>query len=175
MLTNGDNSLERAAAMRREFDRAFAVPIERDETVREKFLATCTGGRPCAIRLSAIAGLYAGKKITPVPGGHAALRGIAGFRGALLPVYDLPRLLGVPAASDLRWLVIARTAPIALAFERFDAQLIAPPTAILTQVARSDLANFVRGFLRLPDFSGPILHLPSVLDAIGISQHGTAA
>jgi chemotaxis signal transduction protein len=175
MLTNGNNSLARAVAMRREFDLAFAGPIERDETAREKFLAIYIGGRPCAVKLSAIAGLYAGKKITPVPGSHAALRGIAGFRGAVLPVYDLPRLLGVPAAGDLRWLVIAKAAPTALAFERFDAQLIAPPTAILTQVARSDLANFAREFLHLPDFSGPILHLPSVLDAIGISQHGTAA
>jgi purine-binding chemotaxis protein CheW len=109
------------------------------------------------------------------PRGSCRIGGIAGFRGAVLPVYDLPCLLGVPAASDLRWLVIAKAAPIALAFERFDAQLVAPPTAILTQVAHSDLANFVREFLRLPNFSGPILHLPSVLDAIGISQHGTAA
>jgi hypothetical protein len=92
-----------------------------------------------------------------------------------MPVYELSRLLGVADGKELRWLVIARAAPIALAFEGFDAQLIAPPAAVFTQVARSELANFAREFLRMPDFSGPILHLPSVLDAIGISQHGTAA
>jgi purine-binding chemotaxis protein CheW len=175
MTTNESKVMERAIAMRGEFDRAFAAPVQLGETRGEELLAIRAGGQLCAVRLSAIAGLYADKKITYVPGGHPALRGVAGFRGAVLPVYDLPLLLGAPSAEELRWLVIVKAAPVALAFEAFEAQLLARPDAIIAQTARTELANCARDFLRVPEFSGPILYLPSVLDAIGIFQHGTAA
>jgi chemotaxis signal transduction protein len=170
MIVNGSKAMERALEMRREFDQAFANPVQFEKTLKEKLLAIRTGGQACAVRLSAIAGLFADKKITPVPGGHPALRGIAGFRGVIVPVYDLPRLLGAADMKAPRWLVIAKTAPVALAFESFHAQLVVGPEAIVAQTARPEMKDFARDFLRTPDFSGPILHLPSVLDAIGISQ-----
>ena len=170
--------LDRALEMRRDFDSAFAKPIRLDETLTQKFLAIRAGGQPCVIRLSAIAGLYADKKITPVPGGHPALRGIAGFRGTILPVYDLARLVGASPAPTSRWLVIAKAttkaAPVALGFESFEAQLLAQPDAIVAQPAAAEMRGFSHEFLRTAEFSGPILHLPSVLDAIGTSQHGDA-
>jgi chemotaxis signal transduction protein len=156
--------VERAMEMRREFDHAFAKPVQFDETPREKLLGIRAGGQACAIRLAEVAGLHADKKITPVPGGHAALLGIAGFRGTILPVYDLPGLLGATGEPSPRWLVIAKAAPVALAFEAFEAQLLVRPDAIVAQVSAH---NYARDFLRTPEFSGPILHLPSVLDAIG--------
>jgi chemotaxis signal transduction protein len=169
MSASGAKVMERALAMRREFDHAFTKPVQFDETLKEKFLAIRAGGQPCALRLAEIAGLYADKKITPVPGGHAALLGIAGFRGAILPVYDLPGLLGAARGKSLRWLVIAKAAPVALAFELFEAQLLVRPDAIVAQAPRPELKNAAREFLRTSEFSGPILHLPSVLDAIGIT------
>lgn len=161
---------ERALEMRREFDAAFARPVEIDETIREKLLAIRIGGQPFSIRLSSIAGLFADKKITAVPGGHPALRGIAGFRGIVLPVYDLARLLAITAAKQPRWLVIAKAAPVAVAFETFEAQLLARPHEVVTQSARSQHKDFARDFVRMPGFAAPILDLPSVLDALGISQ-----
>lgn len=165
--------MERALEMRREFDNAFARPVETDTTIREKLLAIRVGGQAFSIRLSSIAGVFADKKITPVPGGHSALRGIAGFRGVVLPVYDLARLLGLSAPQSPRWLVIAKAAPVALAFEAFEAQVLMRPEDIVSQGASSSLTNFARDFVRSPAFSGPILHLPSVLDAIGVSQNDT--
>jgi chemotaxis signal transduction protein len=173
MTGGGTRVMERALQMRREFDEAFARPVRTDEAQREKFLTIRAGGQTYAIRLSQIDGLFVDKKITPVPGGHVALLGIAGFRGAILPVYDLPCLLGAPSPQTPRWLTIVKAAPVVLAFDAFEAQLVASSDAVVAQAQRPDV-SFTRDFLRHPDFSGPILHLPSVLDAIGRSQNGTA-
>lgn len=156
---------ERAAEMRREFDRAFAVPVRLDQVLQDNFLAIKVGAQPYAIRLSEIGGLHADKKITAVPGGSAALRGIAGFRGAIVPVYNLSAALGFPASSSPRWLVIARDESVALAFDSFERQLRVSPDDIAPQSA-SDRRSCAHAFLRTPEFSGPIIHLPSVLAAI---------
>lgn len=156
----------RAADLRREFDRAFAEPVRRDGTPKEDLLAIRAGEQVYAIRLSEIAGLHARKKITRVPGSHAALCGIAGFRGALLPVYDLPVLLGHSRVETPRWLVIAQSAPVALAFDAFDGHLRASREEIVACSARPDVPQHVREHLRMTNFIGPILHLSSIIDAI---------
>jgi purine-binding chemotaxis protein CheW len=165
----------RAAELRLDFDRAFAEPIRLDTTPKEDLLAIRVGGRACAIRLSEIAGLFAGKSITRVPGGNGLLCGIAGFRGSILPVYDLQALLGRCAAQMHRWLVVTAAQPAALAFEAFDGQLRVPRDAILPQPARPGAPSYAREFLRTQDFSGPIMHVPSILDAIGASKFEAAA
>lgn len=158
---------ERAATLRRDFDRTFAEVFRPDTTRREDLLGIRAGAQACAVRLSEIAGLHADKKITRVPGSAAALCGIAGFRGVLLPVYDLQALLGhPPAAATPRWIVIAQAAPVALAFEAFEGHLRASPDEIVAHAAHPDMPRHARELLRLPGFIGPVLHLPSVLDAI---------
>ena len=164
---------ERAAELRREFDRAFAEPIRLETTAREDLLCVRVGEQPYAIRLSDIAGLHAGKKITRIPGSNIGLRGVAGFRGALLPVYDLHVLLGYSSAQTPRWLVIASAAPVALAFDAFAGQLRVAREEILPQSARPEMPGYAREFVRTPNFIGPILHLPSVLEAISAMQTKT--
>ena len=123
---------------------------------------------PYAVRLSEISGLFADKTITRVPGGAAALLGIAGFRGAIVPVYGLRALLGHSGAQSPRWLVIATAAPVALAFE-----VVRRPSARRrgTQFGRGigrcgNGAAMPREFIRTQDVVRPVLHLPSVLNAI---------
>jgi purine-binding chemotaxis protein CheW len=159
---------ERAAELRRHFDRAFAEPIHAETAVEQLLLGISVAGQPYAIRLSDAAGVHADKKITPVPGSSPALRGIAGFRGALLPVYDLHVLLGHAIADAPRWLVVAAAAPVALTFTTFEGQLRAGPDEILPRSVRSDQQTYARDLLRTRTFTGPILHLPSVLDAIKV-------
>ncbi len=165
MSVAGSNVAERAAELRRDFDRGFAEPIRLDPVATEDLLAIRIGAQPYAIRLAEITGLFAGRKITRVPGGHAALSGIAGFRGTLLPVYDLALLLGHAGAQAPRWLVIAAAAPVALAFDTFEGQLRVPRTDILPQTAREDMSAHARDVVRTKDFVGPIMHLPSILNA----------
>ena len=156
----------RAAELRLAFDRAYAEPAHLDKALTEDLLAIRVGTQAFAIRLSEISGLFADKKITPVPGGHAAPCGIAGLRGVIVPVYDLQSLLcGSPPATS-RSLAISAAAPLAFAFEAFAPQLRVSPDAILPQPARAQARSYVREFVGTRDFVGPIMHLPSLLDAI---------
>lgn len=164
----------RAAEFRLAFDRGFAEPFHIDTSIKDDLLAIRVSGQACAIRLSEITGLFADKKITGVPGSGSALRGIAGFRGAILPVYDLAIVLGHSASQSPRWLVAAAAAPVALAFETFECQLRVAREEILPQASRPDQRGYAREFVRTANFAGPIMHLPSILDAIKTSRIGPA-
>ena len=63
---------------------------------------------------------------TPVTG----LLGLAGLRGAMVPVYDLRALLGVNPVDEPRWMVTAAAATVAFAFDGFDGHLRLDPSAI---------------------------------------------
>jgi chemotaxis signal transduction protein len=152
----------RATKLQLEFDRSFASPFRTDTTTEEHLLAVRLGGRSFAIRLSEITGLFRDKRITPVPGANAALLGIAGFRGSILPVYDLQSLIGQSRSKACRWLVIAAAAPVALAFEAFEGQLRVPIETIVPQQSH----DFTRDHVQTPNLVRPIFHLPTVLDAI---------
>lgn len=168
-MTGSASSLNaRAAELRAEFDRAYAEPLRIDSAVRTELLAIRTRAQAFALRLSEIAGLYADRKVTPVPGGGAALLGVAGFRGAILPVYDLGALLGEPGGEAPRWLVVAATAPVALAFDAFDGQLRVTEEAILPQSERSGGAPHAREVVRTDAGARPILHLPSIINALRV-------
>lgn len=159
-----DVSLEqRAARLRDEFDRAFAhEPALTGEGV-ENFLQIRIGADGYVLRLGDVAGLFVDKTVTWLPSPVPELLGIAGFRGVVLPVYDLGALLGYPRAGTPRWLLRAAGAPIALAFEGFDGYLHLTAATVLPQAhARRD---HVRETLRT-DVTRPIIHVPSVLDTI---------
>jgi purine-binding chemotaxis protein CheW len=157
---------DRAAQLRREFDRSFAEPFRVDREDREDLLGIRVGTHACALRLSEIAGLFIDKKITRVPGGVPALRGIAGFRGALLPVYDLAMLLGHGGAPARRWLVVAAAAPVAFAFDAFERQLRVAREEILPHSARQEGMSYAREIVRTRTFIGPVLSLPAILAAL---------
>jgi purine-binding chemotaxis protein CheW len=170
MSENLSSAAARAADMRVAFDRAFADRVRFDTTATESLLAIRVGEQSCAIRLSEITGLFADKKITRVPGSGVALLGIAGFRGTIVPVYSLQTLVGRSGdrsgTRTPRWLVIAAAAPIALAFEAFEGQLRVPPDAILPRQSRPEMKSYAREFVQAQNLVRPIMHLPSVLDAI---------
>lgn len=157
---------DRAAALRHAFDQSFAESVRIDTTPTEDLLAIHVGPEACALRLSEIAGLFAGKKITRVPGRTAALLGIAGFRGAIVPVYDLPALLGHPMAGTPRWLVVASAAPVALAFAALDGHLRVSRDAIVPCDAGERAPRHVGDAVRMQDGVRSIVRLSSVLDAI---------
>jgi purine-binding chemotaxis protein CheW len=170
MITSPDVA-EKAAALRLAFDRTFAEPARIEADSRDALLSVLIGNEHFAIRLSDISGLHVGKKITPVPGGHPALIGIAGFRGAILPVYRLQILLGAVVSANTpppRWLVIAAAAPVALAFEGFEGQRRVPHDAIVPQPALS--RPYTREFVRSRKVAAAILHLPSLIETIDAAQ-----
>jgi chemotaxis signal transduction protein len=155
----------RAAELRRDFDRSFAVAPTSAEAARQDLLAVGLGSRRFALRLSEIAGLFVDKKVISVPGSGPNLLGIAGFRGAIAPVYDLQKMLGLAASHAPRWLVIAAAAPVAFAFEAFDGQLRVSPGAIKAQAA-DETRGFTTSFVEADGVLRPIIELSSVLKLI---------
>jgi len=163
----------RAAELRRQFDESFANPFRYESAQMADFLAIRVGVEACALRLTEIAGLYADKTITPMPGGDAALLGIAGFRGTILPVYGLRGLLGRPADDTPRWLVVAAGVPVALGFEGFQGHLRVPRDAILPQQS-AERRGFAREYVRAQSLVRPIIDLPAVLAAINLRRSESA-
>jgi purine-binding chemotaxis protein CheW len=155
----------RAAALRRDFDRSFTVAPLGAEAAKLDLLAVQMGTKRFALRLSDIAGLFADKKIVDVPGAGPTLLGIAGFRGAIAPVYDLQKMLGLGAGHAPRWLVIAAAAPVAFAFEAFEGQLRVSPAAIRAQTA-DDAHGVTTSFVETDGVLRPIIELSSVLNTI---------
>jgi chemotaxis signal transduction protein len=158
----------RATELRSAFDRSFALPLRVDTAVKQDLLAVRIGAEPCAIRLSEVSGLFADRGITPVPASNPALLGIAGFRGAVVPVYSLRSLLGQSGAQAPRWLVIAAAMPVALAFDAFEGHLRVPPDAIVPQQAA--MGGCAREFVRSANAVRSVLHLPSVIEALGATE-----
>ena len=160
---------ETAAALRREFDRSFASAPVTEIARLENMLAVRVGGDAYAIRVAEIGGMYADRRVVPLPSVMPSLLGMTGFRGQLAPVYDLAALLGYPPRTPARWLVLVRGRhSVALAFDTFEAQLVVPPERVVTL---SDAGNasrpHVRGAVAQGDGSvRPVLDLPSVLGDI---------
>jgi chemotaxis signal transduction protein len=154
-----------AMELRRAFDASFAGTRDAPGAAVEDFLAVRLGSDSYALRLSEIAGIFVDKRITRLPSRVPSLVGMAGFRGAILPVYDLAVLVGYPSTSRWRWLAIAASDPVAFVFERFEGHLRLAREAVASTDARSDQLP-VREMAHGPDRLLPIVHIPSVVDAI---------
>lgn len=165
-----------AEHLRRTFDHAFTQPRQHEAEPMVALLAIRVGDDPYAIRLNAIAGLFADRTVTPLPGPVTELLGLAGFRGALFPVYDLRSLLGYSAGGTPRWLILAgMEARIALAFDRFEGHLLLPHAALTSTDPTHAARQHVGEIARTADMVRPIIHLPSLFDVItSRTRHGLA-
>lgn len=131
-MTQGNSQLAEAAlVLRREFDLSFAQAPGRGTEQRASLLAIRIGGDPYAIRVADINGIHADCHIMALPTPIPELRGVAGFRGQMVPVYDLAALLGYARCASPRWLVLLgqrRREALALAFESFEMHFSVPHT-----------------------------------------------
>jgi chemotaxis signal transduction protein len=120
-----------AGGLRQAFDRSFAEPPAPAKAGLIELLAVEIGGDCYAIRLAEITGLYADRRVVPLPSAVGELLGLVGFRGLMAPVYDLAALLGHTPARSPRWLVLSgQSSPVALAFERFARHVRLSPEGI---------------------------------------------
>lgn len=152
-----------AAALRRDFDRSFAEPMRPPMPQTLDLLRVRLGGDPWAVPLGDVAGLHSGKRITPVPTRTPGLLGLAGFRGALAAVYDLPALIGLAPQKAPRWLLLAEQRLVAFAFGQLEGHLRIEASTILPLGGQG---AWTRGFIEDGDLRRPILHLPALLDRI---------
>lgn len=166
MTTSDARETDRVTELREAFDRSFAQAPSTEAAAVENLLAIRVGADPYALRMTEVAGLFADKKVTQLPSSVSELSGIAGFRGAVLPVYDLAMLLGYPRAASPRWLVVIAVTPVALAFDSFDGYLNVRDAAIVPEARPEERERHVREVVQTVDFVRPLISLASVLEWI---------
>jgi purine-binding chemotaxis protein CheW len=166
MNTNHTRMSETAAGLRLAFDRSFSQATSTDIAVIHKLLAVRVGSRPYLVRLAEVSGLFADKKITWLPSPLPELLGLAGLRGAVLPVYDLGSLLGAPKAAAPRWLLVTAPTPVGLAFDHFDGYVSVRPEDIVPEIRAEPRARHVLEVVRAVDLARPLVSLTSVLESI---------
>ena len=162
---------ERTGELRRSFDQAFALPRRQVRDEVEQFLAIRVGGQPCALRLRDLTGLAAGRRVLSLPSRAPELLGIAGVRGALVPVYSLAVLLGHgQATAPLRWLAqCGGEDPIGLAFEEFEGYLRAPRADVYR--ANTAAGRHVSEVVRVGAVVRALVDVPSLTAALKARGH----
>jgi purine-binding chemotaxis protein CheW len=154
----------RAEELANAFDRSFAEARGVPAGEADEFLAVQVAGERHAMRLAEVGGLHPARTVTPLPGLFPALMGLAGLRGALVPVYDLALLFGHEAPGAARWMVLAPGAGVAFAFEALDGQFRAPSAAVSS--SRQDGAETGRQVVTTAGGPLPVIHIPSLVETI---------
>lgn len=126
---------ERAAALRAAFDRGFAEAPARPRPVSIDYLAIRAGAQRRVVPLAEVSALHVDRKVTPLPSDHAALAGLAGVRGVLIPVYDLRVLLDANRPETPRWMLVTADAAAAFAFDGFEGLVRVAATSIVEGAA----------------------------------------
>jgi chemotaxis signal transduction protein len=153
------------SALRAAFDESFAHAPDVEQGAQRDFLAIRIAGNSYALCLAEVMSLHADRTLARVPSPLPELLGIAGFRGALTPIYDLGALLGYPAEPLARWLVIARwLSPIGLGFQSLGAHLRVTADSIST--AQPGANAGVCGAVKSDAGTLPLLHLPSLIEGL---------
>jgi chemotaxis signal transduction protein len=116
-MTERHELATRAEELRQAFDRTFSEPVARTSVEVGEFLLLQLGSMRRAVPLSEVSGLHVDRHVTPLPDSAPELLGISGFRGAILPVYDLQVVLGQGKAARPRWMITAAAASLAFAFD----------------------------------------------------------
>lgn len=155
------------ADLRREFDNAFAALPAGPGEGRESLIALRAAGEPLAVRTLHIVGICKRRRIVPVPTRVSGLLGLTGFRGALLPVYDLAALLGLPgAAGEGAWLMLTGPeTPVGLIFDEFEGQ-VEVERACLYESERSSERAHLRMVARMGAGHRAVIDIPGVVEEI---------
>jgi chemotaxis signal transduction protein len=122
-MHHGTSMSEVVVELRQAFDAVFAAPREAPLAIPREFFLFRTGGHRYGFRLQELSGLANGRRVTRLPSSDAALLGIAGMQGRIIPVFDLRPLLGLDNGSERpSWFVISRGVgqEVGLAFERME-------------------------------------------------------
>lgn len=112
------------AALRGDFDAAFAKAPAETAAPAEGLLAIRVQAEPFAVPVAQVAGLCADRLVVPLPTPVRELLGLVCLRGRVVPVYDLAALLlGGSPRPPPRWMLLVRgRAALGLAFDVFEGQ-----------------------------------------------------
>lgn len=137
----------KVAELRSVFDQARTAPFSSGaEEQTEDLLAVRVCRDAYAIRVGEISGLATDRKIVTYPTRIPELLGVAGIRGALVPVYSLAMLLGYNAETErTRWFALCGVEdPVALVFSDFEGYIRVP----LTQLYAAEQGDAARAHVQ---------------------------
>jgi len=155
--------------LRRVFDRARALPFSSGEAEKSESLLNVRVSRDAySLRVSEISGLAAGKKIAGLPSPLSEMLGLAGIRGALVPVYSLAALLGYGAdAEQTRWLILcASEEPFALALNEFEGYVRVPLEDLHAAEKKDAARTHVTHVARTHELARAVISIPLIREAI---------
>jgi purine-binding chemotaxis protein CheW len=163
-MASTDALRTRLTELRRGFDHGFTLPAAEEVDDLLDLLLVRIGREPYALRLAQLGALEADRTITPVPSENTELLGIAGVRGTVVAVFDLASLLGSPRPESTRWIVLAKGAPLAFAFNVFDGQVgVRPDTIASAGVGRGALVPEV---VMKDSTHIPLLDVPALVTSL---------
>jgi chemotaxis signal transduction protein len=156
-----------AQSLREAFDQSFVEAPETAGQGGEALLGLRLNNDPYALRVRDMAGLVRDRKVAHMPGAGGGFRGLAGIKGALVPVWDLSLVLGYPKAGQAQWLVLAAsTAAWALSFDHFDGYLLLPSGALRPAAAEGPHTKVSLLNAVTPSGLVPVLDLELILKII---------
>jgi purine-binding chemotaxis protein CheW len=160
----------RAQELRDAFDRTFSEPLRMHQDSEEEMFGITLAGAKYAVRLTDASGVFANKKIVRVPSGAADLLGVAGFRGAIMPVFDLASIMGYPRSADAAWLLTAAGASIGLAFSAFDGHLRIPRASVMAVDGKAGYGRFVKNLVQDKDGTRAVIDIPVIIETLTKGQ-----
>lgn len=159
----------KVAELRNVFDQTRAAPFSSGVAEQtEDLLAIRVSRDAHAIKVSEISGLTTGKKIVAFPSPIPELLGVAGIRGALVPVYSLAMLLGYNADTErTRWLALCGIEdPVALAFDDFEGYVRVPLTQLYAAGQEDAVRIHVEQLVRAADMVRAVVSIPLIRETI---------
>ncbi len=148
---------------------ARAIPFTSEAAERiENLLAIRVCGDAYAIRISEISGLANDRKIVPLPSAISELIGVAGIRGALIPVYSLAALLGYGAeGAPGRWLALCGAGePVGLVFSQFEGYVMVPLSKVYTAEGKDEAQTHVTHVVHTADVVRAVISIPLIREVI---------
>jgi len=155
--------------LRSVFDQARAAPFSSGtEEQTEDLLAIRVSRDAYAIRVSEISGLATDRNIVAFPSPIPELLGVAGIRGALVPVYSLAMLLGYNRETErTRWLALCGTEDsVALVFSYFEGYFRVPLTQLYAAEEKEVALSHVQQVVRAKDMVRAVVSIPLIRKTI---------
>ena len=158
----------RLEQLKQSFDQSFAEAPQAEPEPVESFLSIRVASHAYAVRLSETSGLYVDRKVVGLPSRATELLGMAGFRGTVIPVFDLATCLGyVPSGEVGRWmLLVGKNEVIGLAFQEFDGHRRIAPHDLAHQEAGEATRQHVRDVVVVEGMIRPVINLVAVIQAL---------
>jgi chemotaxis signal transduction protein len=165
-VTDTALTVDTLAELRAAFDQTYAIPPSIQNIGQiEDLLAIRLAGNPYALRTAEVSAFARIPKMVAVPSPCPELKGLAGVRGAVAPIYSLAALFGCDREEHLRWCVWCGSEElIGFAFEEFEKFVRASRSQIYAPEREDPRFEHVKSVFRADEIVRPIVNLSSIVE-----------